>query len=173
MTEPLPTYDLMRELALLDTARARLWVDEYDELYLRLGDGDPCGPLSVQRAFPVSMADEFLSLKSKKGDEIAVIRRLQDLDADSRAAIENQLQWIYFSATITAIHAIEVRFHVPHWDVQTDRGRRVFELHSSRRDIRVLPGGRALVRDADGNVYEIPDVGSLDAASRAIVEDYV
>jgi hypothetical protein len=57
--------------------------------------------------------------------------------------------------------------------VETDRGRRVFELHSSRRDIRVLPGGRVLVRDADGNLYEIPDVRRLDVASHAFVEDYI
>lgn len=173
VTQPLPTHDLMTELALLDVSSAHLWVDEYDELYLRRGNDDPCGPLTVQRAFPLSKADEFLSLKDKEGGEVAVIRRLQELDADSRAAVQKQLQWSYFASTITTVHAIDVRFHVPHWDVEPDRGRRVFELHSSRRDVRVLPGGRALVRDADGNVYEIPDVSRLDAASRAIVEDYI
>jgi len=167
------TYDLMRELALLDCSRARLWIDGYDELYLCLGEQEPCGPLTVQRGFPLSKADEFLSLKDKEGGEVAVIRRLQELDADSRAAVHKQLQWSYFASTITTVHAIDVRFHVPHWDVETDRGRRVFELHNSRRDIRVLPGGRTMVRDADGNVYEIPDVSRLDAASRAIVEDYI
>lgn len=173
VTDPQPTHDLMTELALLDASDARLWVDAYDELYLRRGDDEPCGPLTVQRAFPLSMADEFLSLKDKDDAEVAVIRRLAELDGDSRAAINDQLQWTYFASTITAVYAIEVKFHVPHWDVETDRGRRIFELHSSRRDVRVLPGGRALVRDADGNVYEIPAVSRLDATSRAIVEDYI
>lgn len=132
---PQATHDLMQELSLLDTSRARLWIDEFDEL--------------------------------------AVVRRLDELDGDSRNAVETHLQWSYFCSTITAVHAIEVRYHVPHWDVETDKGRRVFELHSSRRDVRVLPGGRALVRDADGNVYLIPAVVDLDPASRAIIEDYV
>ena len=175
------TYDLMRELALLDPAGVRLFLDDFDQLYLRHVGGEagasqttePVGPLQVQRAFPVSEAGEFLSLKEVAGDEVGLIRRLADLDADSRAALEHELKWTYFRSVISAVHSVEVQFHVPHWDVETDRGRRVFELHSSRRDIRVLPGGRVLLRDADGNVYEIPDMRRLDPASRAIVEDYV
>jgi len=173
VTEPQPTHDLMRELSLIDPTTARLWVDEFDELYLRIDDGEPRGPLTVQRAFPISMADEFLSLKDSSGGEIAVIRRLDRFDSHSRAAIQSQPEWAYFASTITAIHSIEIAYHVPHWDVETDRGRRVFELHSSRRDIRVLPGGRVLIRDADGNLYEIPDVRRLDVASHAFVEDYI
>ena len=173
MSELLPTYDLMRELSLLDPRAVSLWVDEYDELYLRLDDGQPLGPLTVQRAFPISMGDEFLSLKDGDTSEVGVIRRLAELDDHSRVAIDSHLEWAYFASTITAIHSIEIAYHVPHWDVETDRGRRVFELHSSRRDIRVLSGGRVLIRDADGNLYEIPDVRRLDAASHAIVEDYI
>ncbi|HCL28015.1 MAG TPA: DUF1854 domain-containing protein [Candidatus Latescibacteria bacterium] len=172
VTEPLPTYDLMNELALLDPERVRFSADEYDELYLCIDAGEPQGPLTVQRAFPVSEADEFLSLKDADDAEVGVIRRLDQLDAASRTAIEEQLQWSYFACTITAIHSIEVKYHVPHWDVETDRGPRVFQ-YGSRRDIRVLPRGRVLIRDADGNGYEIPDVSRLDAASQAIVEVYI
>lgn len=171
--EPLETYDLMQELSLLELSQTRLWLDEHDELWLRVGDNDAVGPVTVQRAFPLSTADEFLSLKDRQGNEVGVVRRLVDLDADSRDAVMSHLQWSYFCSTITSVHSIENRYHVPHWDVQTDKGRRVFELHSSRRDIRVLPRGRALVRDADGNVYLIPAVTELDPKSRAILEDYV
>lgn len=166
-------YDLMQELALLDAGSARLWTDDYDELYLRVDGGQARGPLTAHRAFPLSMADEFVSLRDREGGEVAVIRRLADLDADSRAAVESILEWTYFASEITAVHAVEVRFHIPHWDVETDRGRRTIEMASSRRDIRVLPDGRALIRDADGNLYEIPSVTRLDADSRALVEDYL
>ncbi|HJP32628.1 MAG: DUF1854 domain-containing protein [Candidatus Latescibacteria bacterium] len=173
MSEIDPTYDLMDELSVLDPGTARLWVDGYDELWLQIGEAEARGPLGVQRAFPLTMADEFVSLKDGDGDEIAVIRRLGELDPDSRAAVESHLSWSYFASTIVSVYSIEVQYHIPHWDVETDRGRRVFELLSSRRDVRALPGGGALIRDADGNLYEIPNVSRLDAASRAIVEDYV
>lgn len=173
MSETDDTYDLMQELAPLAATTARLWIDEFDELYLAVADGPPQGPLKPQRAFPLTKADEFVTLRDAEGDEVAVIRHLDELDDDSRTAVEAQLEWGYFAATITAVYGIEVRYHVPHWDIETDRGRRLLEMASSRRDIRVLPGGGALLRDADGNLYEIPSVDTLDPASRAIVEDYL
>ncbi len=118
MTDAGQIYDLMQELTLLDPKRVRLFRDEFEALYLQEGDSVPVGPLTVQRAFPVSNAEE--------------------------------LEWTYFAATITAVHSIE-RGYFPRWDVDTDRGRRVFELRSSRADIRVLSNGRVFLRDADGN----------------------
>lgn len=167
------TRDLLQELALLDPGRVRFHLDAFEDLYLTAASGDPVGPLALQCAFPVTCADEFIALKDGDGREVGVIRRLADLDGDSRAAVEAQLAWAYLTATITAIRGIDVRFHVPRWDVVTDRGPRVFELHSSRTDVRVLPGGRVLVRDADGNRYEIPDHRRLDEASRAALEDHI
>ena len=167
-----PTYDLMRELTLLDPAHLQLYRNDLEEVYLRRDGEAPVGPLTVQRAFPITCADDFISLK-QADDEIGIIRRLAELDDASRAVVEEELEWTYFAATITAVRNVEVRFHIPHWDVETDRGPRVFELRSSRRDIRILPGGRVLIRDADGNRYEIPDVRRLDPASTAVIEDYV
>jgi hypothetical protein len=167
------TYDLMQELDLLEPRRVRLFRDEFEELYLREGETEAVGPLSVQRAFPVHHAGEFIVLKNHDGQEVGIVRRVRDLDRVSRAVLEDELEWTYFAASISAVHSIEIRFHIPHWDVDTDRGRRVFELRSSRRDIRLLPNGRVLMRDADGNRYEIPDVDALDETSRAVIEDYV
>ena len=59
---------------------------------------------------------------------------------------------------------------MPRWQVETDRGPRTFEIRSSRRDMRVLSAGRILIRDADGNLYEVPDYRQLDPQSRALVE---
>ena len=166
------TYDLMNELTLLNPETVRFYRDGFEDLYLRDGDAEPLGPLTLQRAFPVNWADEFISVRSG-GDEVGLVRRLAELDPDSRGVVADELAWTYFTATITAVHAIEVRFHVPHWDVDTDRGPRAFDLRGTRTDLRVLPGGRVLVRDADGNRYEIPDLAALDPASRAIVEDHI
>jgi hypothetical protein len=49
--------------------------------------------------------------------------------------------------------------------VQTDRGPIEFRVQE-REDIRFLPDGRFNVRDADGNVYELPPLATLDESSR-------
>ena len=167
------TYDLMNELALLDPAQMRLVLDDFEELYLERSNEEKVGPLKMQRAFPISAAGDFIALKNAEGEEVGIVRRVQELEPQSRAVLEAELERIYFVAQIVRINAITVEFHVPHWDVETDRGPRVFQLRSNRRDVRALGGGRVLVRDADGNHYEIGDYRQLEAASRVLIEGQI
>lgn len=167
------TYDLMQELDLLDVTGSRLYLDDYDELYLQQPDAEPVGPLVARRAFPLSYEDEFIALAFAQGDdkdtEVGIVRRVKDLDEQSQRILQAELEWRHFTTRITGIHSVETRNYVPHWDVETTRGRHVFEMRS-RRDLRVLSGTRVLVRDADGNRYEIPDVDQLDEASRQLID---
>lgn len=167
------THDLMEELTLLDPRSTRLYLDAFEELYLQVDGQEPVGPLRTRRAFPVSAAADFAILSDRDGDEVAIIRRVADLDRASRAVVEAELERAYFKAVITRVEAIDVQFHVPHWRVETDRGPRAFELRSSRQDVRVLGGGRIIIRDADGNLYEIPDYRGLDPPSRLLVESHI
>lgn len=168
------TYDLMEELKLLDPGQVRFFYDEFEELCMEDGAGGRQGPLTVRRAFPVSAAGDYIAVRLEKGDEeLGVVRHLTELDQASREALETELERTYFTPKITAVRAIVTQYHVPHWEVETDRGPRSFELHSSRRDLRVMAGGRVLLRDADGNRYEIPDYRKLDAASLALIEPLV
>ena len=164
------TYDLMNELALLDPGAVRVFLDEFEDLYLELDGEEPVGPLTVHRAFPVSAPVDFVVLRDAVDTEDGVVRRLSDLDRKSRAVLTDELDRNYFVTRITAVNAIDIAFHTPCWDVQTDRGPRAFDLHSGRRDIRVLDAGRVLIRDGDGNRYEIPDYRQLDRPSRLLVE---
>jgi hypothetical protein len=52
--------------------------------------------------------------------------------------------------------------------VQTDRGAVEFRVQE-REDIRFLPDGRFRLKDADGNVYELPSAVELDEHSRRAI----
>jgi len=56
-------------------------------------------------------------------------------------------------------------------EVDTDRGGRAFEV-GTREQIRWLPTGRLLLRDLDGNRYELPGLRDLDPQSRLLAETY-
>jgi len=172
VADDMQTYDLMEELTCLDPKEVRLSVDEFEEFYLQVGSAEPAGPLRPRRAFPVSAAGDFICLEDTDEIEVGVIRRIADLDRVSRAALEAELERSYFTTIIYRVESIDVEYHVPSWSVTTDRGPRQFELRSSRRDIRVL-GWRVLIRDADGNRYEIPDLRKLDQASRSLVDEHI
>jgi hypothetical protein len=63
---------------------------------------------------------------------------------------------------------VDARFGHQDWKVQTDRGPAAFRV-LEREDIRFLPDGRFRLKDADGNVYELPSAIALDEHSRKAI----
>ena len=164
-------YNLHQELDLLDPERIRLSFDDFEDLTLER-DGDR-QPVTVVRAFPLTAEGEFIVLRDAKGNELGAVRNASDLEPESRRALTAALERAYFTPKILRVNVITEEFHIPTWEVETDRGPRTFDIRSSRRDIRILSAGRILIRDADGNRYEIPDYRRLDPASRALVEGLI
>ena len=162
-------YDLREEVRLLDPNRVRISVDAFGELSLDLDGDGVARTVRAALAFPLSAPRDFVLLSDDDG-EIGAIRALADLDDASRRVLEAALEEAYFVPVITRVYAIQVEFRIPHWEVETDRGPRSFEISSMRSDVRQLANGRILIRDADGNRYDIPDRHKLDAASRALVD---
>jgi hypothetical protein len=166
-------YAIQEELKLLDPGGLRLCRDAFEDLQVEFQDGRVLGPVAVVRAFPISATGDFVILKDGDGKELGVIRRVAELDPASRQVLEAELERVYFTPRITRIRSIKVDFRIPKWEVETDRGHRIFEISNSRNDIHSLGGGRVLIRDADGNRYEIPDYRKLDPFSYALVEGQI
>ena len=164
--------DLTGDLSLLSPRDIRLYLDDFDDLTLDLR-GEIHTRIGVQRAFPLNAPTKFIVLHDSAGGEIGIVRDLTDLAPDSRSALEIALEQAYFMPRILKINSIVSNFHVPTWDVETDRGHRVFEIPSSRSDVRVIDDVRVILRDADGNRYEIVDYRRLDPDSVAFVETIV
>jgi hypothetical protein len=57
-------------------------------------------------------------------------------------------------------------------EVETDKGQREFETRY-KEDIRKLPGGRVIIKDADGNRYEIKDYMKLDKRSVSLIDSEI
>ncbi len=158
---------------LFDAKSIRLYLDEFADLVLAVNGDELVRGVRTTRCFPISSGDRFIALRAEKGRELGIIGDVGELDHESQQALRAELERSYFRPRITRILAITEQYHVPRWDVETDRGPRIFELRSSRRDMRILTGGRVLIRDVDGNLYEIPDHRQLDAQSRTIIDTQI
>ena len=167
------TYDITEELTILAPERVRLFYDEFEDLCLQLEDGAG-QPVSPKHVFPLSSPDRFVTLADREGIEIGVISDTSTLDEASRRALAAELERDYFSTQITRVLSMTAGHrHIQEWEVETDRGPRTFEIRSHRHDIKNLGGGRVLIKDADGNRFEIPNYRDLDPVSCILVEGVV
>src|SRR4051812_45864494 len=143
--------------------------DDTAKLILRRPDQEDVKDVRLRRAFPWSMKDRFISIRSSEGKELVLIESLDDLAPELR---ENILRWLdqhSFIPKITRVRELDVRFGYQQWKVDTDRGPAEFRVQE-REDVRFLHDGRFSVKDADGNVYELTSLEKLDDASRRAVE---
>ena len=149
-----------------------LLLDEKSKLVLRRPGEADVEDVRIRRSFPWSDPGHFVSIRSSDGKELLLIEDVSALSEAQRRMIESSLETTVLIPRVTRIDSIDVRFGFQQWHVQTDRGAIEFRVQE-REDIRFLPDGRYTLRDADGNVYELPRLDELDEASRRALEPLI
>jgi len=135
------------------------------------GQDEPVVNVTVARCFPWSVADEYISIRDGDGKEVALLENLDALDPDSRSLLIQELREKIFVPKIRRVTRYRQEFDVVSISAETDRGEVTFQLRN-RDDVRVLSPVRALLRDVDGNVYEVEDVTALDRTSQKHLEQF-
>jgi hypothetical protein len=149
-----------------------LYHDEWGQLVLIDADGARYVNVTPVRMFPFSNPSQWLSITSSNGREIVCIEDLSDLSSEVREVIETDLRRREFVPVIERIVRVSSILEPCEWLVDTDRGRTTFVL-KSEDDVRRLAANQALILDSAGIRYLVPDIRSLDAASRRVLERYV
>ncbi|MDM7460173.1 MAG: DUF1854 domain-containing protein [bacterium] len=138
---------------------------------IRLPNGEVYEDVQFARAFPLSHAQGYVSvLRREERDklvEVGMFRTLEGMPEPSRQILEEELDRRYFIPTITKIHALTEEYGQHRWEVETDRGKRVFYVRNWRDNVHELSPVRYLIVAIDGSRYEIRDIDALDAQSRA------
>jgi hypothetical protein len=147
--------------------------DAHGRLVLTQPDGTVHPGVLPVRAFPLAAPDEGLSIVGPDGHELLWLHRLDDLPAEFRRLIQEELAAREFVPAITRISSVS-SFSTPStWDVETDRGPTQFVL-KAEEDIRRLRGRTALLIASGAGVhYAIPDSTALDRASRRLLERFL
>ncbi|MDE2402047.1 MAG: DUF1854 domain-containing protein [Burkholderiales bacterium] len=124
------------------------------------------------RAFPIGAPDEGLSLVSAEGHELAWVDHVNDLPADLRALLMQELSSREFTPEIQCIKSVSTFSTPSTWVVETDRGETRFVL-KGEEDIRRLEGQRLLIAGGQGVQFMIRDRLALDRASQRILERFL
>jgi hypothetical protein len=176
---PGPPPDANFDLVLLDPAQVTLF--RTNGAAVRATITDPVlGPertylrVQVARAFPLSLPDRYIGLRDDKDKEIGMLVTLDGLDRDSRAILDEELARRYFVPKILRFISFTEDFGNYTFTVETDRGESTFPVSNLRDSLtELLPRGRYLLTDREGERYEIPDIERLDAKTYALLQRFV
>jgi hypothetical protein len=171
-------YNIEDELNIMDPKKIRIHKDPFNRVKLTILDdkGNPEKEdieIKPVMGFPLTEPEIYVSLceviDGKRDKEIGIIEDIGKLDAKSREILKVELKREYFMPTVTKINSMSEFHGIMKFDVETDKGRRIFETRY-REDIRKLSGTRIIIRDADGNRYEIKNTRELDQRSMTLID---
>jgi hypothetical protein len=143
--------------------------DEFGKLVLIDDQGLRHVGVEPVRAFPITDPNRFVSILDGEGKEIVLVEDLAELTDSVRSVLEAELARREFIPIIEKIVKVHGESHPTEWEVRTDRGPVRFTINGDD-DVRHLGPNRALLVDAQGVRYLIPDVRTLDAASQRVLE---
>ena len=126
-------------------------------------DGKTWERVQVIRLFPFTDPDRFISIRTveERSREIGVIADLKDVDKDTRAMLEEQLNLHYFTPLIQKIIDIKDEYGYAYFHVLTDRGECRFAINMGANAVVRLTDSRLLITDLDENRFEIRNVFDL------------
>ncbi|WP_285413302.1 DUF1854 domain-containing protein [Variovorax sp. efr-133-TYG-130] len=146
--------------------------DAFGRLVLTDAQGERHAGVVPVRAFPLSAPGHGVSLVGSEGRELVWIDSVDQLPAQAKALLQEELAVRDFAPTLLRLHGVS-SFGVPStWTISTDRGDTSFVL-KAEEDIRRLEGGALLIASAHGVQFRIPDVKTLDRASRKLLERFL
>ena len=161
----------------------RIYVDRYtgkierSDLYLvklTMKDGTVYENLEPRMLFPFTNHTMYITLLDDHEKELGFVRDLEEIDEDSRKALEECFHEYYMIPKISRVLDCEDKFGTLKWRVETDRGEITFRIRNRHSDIKHLWGTkRVIVRDSNDNRYEIPDYTALDARSNRLLFSYL
>ena len=118
--------------------------------------------INAFRAFPLSAADRFISLRDLDGNEIGILESLADLVSAQAALLRAELERRYFTPVIQGVRSLKEEFGYSYWLVDTDAGQRRFTVQSGKNNVTVVDERRLLIVDVDGNRFTVPDYTRLE-----------
>jgi len=163
----------------MDGVKKRIFLNNDDNIeryennlvILKMADGKIYEELEPRRLFPVSRINSYITLLDFAGKEIAVIKELSDLNADSAKVVKESLADYYLVPYITRIVSVENKGGTMLWNVETNRGEKPIEIRDRNHGIKVYGDGCVRIRDVDDNRYVIKNYNELDKHSKAFLSE--
>lgn len=131
--------------------------------------GEKYTALEPHRMFPISGKNGYIALLDEDGNDIAIIRNMDTLPEAERKKVQSALDELYMMPKILRFIKMSEKFNIWMWTAETDKGIFTFEIRNHITAIKPLYDGRILIKDANDNRYEIPNINDLDKRSQKML----
>ena len=160
------------EPLLLPASTVRFTLEEGENVVMAVGERTwEVGMIAM--AFPLSNRNQIVVVRDEQGEEIGIVDDLSRLDPSSRRIARQEVEKSYFLPRIVDVHEVTEKLNLVTWKVITDRGPRTFQVRHIRQNVRQIGRRRVIIRDVDGNRYEIRDWTALPPRSQRQIEEYL
>ena len=153
----------------IEGPEVKLTVNDGIFLDVEFATGESFEMLEPHCLFPISGRNKYIVLLDSEGEQVAIIRDIEQLLPESKEALENCLKEYYMMPRILRFIEMSEKFKIWMWTYETDRGIITFEIRNHITAVKPLYDGRILIKDANDNRYEIPDINQLDKKSRKML----
>ena len=128
---------------------------------------------NVMAASPITDPRRMVSVRDEQGEEVGILDDVTQLDPTSQRIILDELERVYFMPRIVDIIDICEDLGVVSWEVETDKGERSFQVRNIRQNVRKLDRRRIIIKDVDGNRYEVRDWAELPGTAERLLQPYL
>ena len=146
--------------------------DAWGRLVLTDAAGRQYVDVEPVRSFPLTAPREGIAICDTEGRELVWVENLDSLRSSVRQVLLDEFSQREFLPIIRGIVGVSTKESPAEWEVETDRGRTRF-LVNGENDIHRLAFGGAIITDAHGIRYLIPDPAKLDSTSKRILNEHL
>ena len=112
--------------------------------------------IKLKRCFPFLNPNQFISvINSDSNEEIGIIKDLNELSKEQLDLANIELEFRYFVPVITKVIKVKEKRNFATLDVITNAGKKTITLQDIPFNINMHHNGQVIIKDVDGNLYEV------------------
>ena len=131
------------------------------------------GRVNIVRIFPMSLKNEYLSVRDDDYNEIGIIKNLDDFSDEQKKMIAVEIERRYFAPEITKVHDVKEEFGNMFWICETSAGERSFTVRDLSNNLIHMSNGGIIIVDTDGNRYTSENPHALGAKTMKYLDIWI
>ncbi len=131
------------------------------------------GRINIVRIFPMSLKNEYLSIRDDDYNELGIIKNLDEFSDEQKKMITAEIERRYFAPEITKVIDVKEEFGNMYWNCETSAGERSFTVRDLSNNILHMSNGGIIIVDTDGNRYTSKNPYSLGAKALKYIDVWI